>query len=119
MSRGKRYKESSSLLDKSKTYELNEAIELLKKSSSAKFDETVELAARLGIDLRHADQAVRALSAYRTVQVDQPPELLPLHKGNRLLKLRRLVQITSVEKILRKRYPMDGLNLRRVLPLPI
>ena len=59
MSRGKRYKESSSLLDKSKTYELNEAIELLKKSSSAKFDETVELAARLGVDLRHADQAIR------------------------------------------------------------
>ena len=59
MSRSKRYKESTQLVDKQKYYELNEAVELVKKTASAKFDETVELAARLGVDLRHADQAVR------------------------------------------------------------
>lgn len=59
MKRGKRYKRSSELVDRSRYYELDEAIELAKKSASAKFDETVELAARLGVDLRHADQAVR------------------------------------------------------------
>lgn len=59
MRRSKRYKESNSLVDRLKYYELDEAIELLKKAANAKFDETVELAARLGVDLRHADQAVR------------------------------------------------------------
>jgi len=59
MRRGKKYKESSALVDEAKLYELNEAIELVKKSATAKFDETVELATRLGVDLRHADQSVR------------------------------------------------------------
>ena len=59
MSRGKRYIESSKLVDRLKHYELDEAIELIRKSATAKFDETVELATRLGVDLRHADQAVR------------------------------------------------------------
>ena len=55
----KRYEESEKLVDKQKYYELSEAVDLVKKSASASFDETVELAARLGVDLRHADQAVR------------------------------------------------------------
>lgn len=59
MRRSKRYKESSKLVDRSKYYELDEAIECVKKSATAKFDETLELATRLGVDLRHADQAVR------------------------------------------------------------
>ena len=59
MSRGKRYKKSSELVDGMKYYELDEAVELVKKSATAGFDETVELATRLGVDLRHADQAVR------------------------------------------------------------
>ena len=59
MSRGKRYKKSSELVDAVKYYELDEAVELVRKSATAGFDETVELAARLGVDLRHADQAVR------------------------------------------------------------
>jgi len=59
MSKGKRYKEASQLMDRDQYYELDEAVELLKKSATAKFDETVELAIRLGVDLRHADQAVR------------------------------------------------------------
>ena len=59
MKSSKRYKTSISLIDRTKYYQLDEAIELVKKSANAKFDETVELAARLGVDLRHADQAVR------------------------------------------------------------
>lgn len=59
MRKGKRYKEASQLVEKDKYYELDEAVELVKKAATAKFDETVELAARLGLDLRHADQAVR------------------------------------------------------------
>jgi large subunit ribosomal protein L1 len=59
MKSGKRYKASSNLVDRVKYYQLDEAIEIMKKAASAKFDETVEMAARLGVDLRHADQAVR------------------------------------------------------------
>ncbi len=57
--KGKRYEEVSKLVDRSKTYEVTEAIELLKQTSKAKFDETVELHIRLGVDGRHADQQVR------------------------------------------------------------
>jgi large subunit ribosomal protein L1 len=59
MRRGKRYKEAGELVDRLQHYELDEAIDLVKKSATAKFDETVELVTRLGVDLRHADQAVR------------------------------------------------------------
>ena len=59
MFRGKNYKESAKLFDKSVQYEPTEAFELLCKASRAKFDETVELHVKLGVDSRHADQQVR------------------------------------------------------------
>jgi large subunit ribosomal protein L1 len=58
---GKKYQEASKLLDKSKAYSPEEAIELAKKASYAKFDETVELHLRMGIDPRAADQQVRGV----------------------------------------------------------
>lgn len=57
--RGKRYENSSKLIDRSKLYDPQEAIELLSQISKAKFDETVELHIKLGVDGRHADQQVR------------------------------------------------------------
>jgi large subunit ribosomal protein L1 len=36
-----------------------EAVQIVKKNATAKFDETIEIAARLGVDPRHADQQVR------------------------------------------------------------
>ncbi len=57
--RGKKYQESLKLVDRSKFYEVDEALELIGKTSKANFDETVELAVRLGVDPRHADQQVR------------------------------------------------------------
>ena len=59
MFRGKNYKESSKLVDKSIQYEPAEAFDLVTKTSRAKFDETVELHVKLGVDSRHADQQVR------------------------------------------------------------
>ena len=59
MKHGKKYVESAKLVDKTKLYEVNEALELAAKTASAKFDETVELHIRLGVDSRHADQQVR------------------------------------------------------------
>ena len=58
---GKRFKEASSLIDSTKQYESNEAIELALKGATAKFDETMELHVRLGVDPRHADQQVRGV----------------------------------------------------------
>lgn len=59
MNKNKRYNEARQLVESQKQYELDEAVDLVKKTGSAKFDETVELAARLGVDLRHAEEAVR------------------------------------------------------------
>jgi len=59
MKTGKRYSEAAKLIEKTKTYDLEEAVSLVKKSASAKFDETIEAHLRLGVDGRHADQQVR------------------------------------------------------------
>ncbi|MBE6020329.1 MAG: 50S ribosomal protein L1 [Clostridiales bacterium] len=57
--RGKTYKESAKLVDRTKLYELQEALDLALQTSKAKFDETVEIHVKLGVDGRHADQQVR------------------------------------------------------------
>ena len=59
MKHGKKYVDSVKLVDSSKVYESNEALDLVCKTAKAKFDETVELHIRLGVDSRHADQQVR------------------------------------------------------------
>jgi len=59
LKRGKKYKESLQLIDKTKLYEPAEALDLAQKAARAKFDETVEVHVRLGVDSRHADQQVR------------------------------------------------------------
>lgn len=56
---GKRYAEVSKLVDRTKLYDTEEAINILKQAAKAKFDETVELHIKLGVDGRHADQQVR------------------------------------------------------------
>jgi large subunit ribosomal protein L1 len=61
MSRGKRYKTAISTVDRDKTYALDEAVKVVKANAKAKFDETIEVAMNLGIDPRHADQAVRGM----------------------------------------------------------
>ena len=59
MFRGKKYQDSVKLVEKSKFYDINEAMDLITKTAKAKFDETVEAHIRLGVDSRHADQQVR------------------------------------------------------------
>ena len=59
MKRGKKYKESAKLVDRSVLYDAAEAVQLAKKAAPAKFDETVELHIRTGCDGRHADQQIR------------------------------------------------------------
>ncbi len=45
--------------DRSRRYELAEAVSLVKELAFAAFDESVDLAVRLGVDPKHADQMVR------------------------------------------------------------
>ena len=59
MKHGKKYVESSKLIDRTKLYDTVEALDVTVKGATAKFDETVELHVRLGVDSRHADQQVR------------------------------------------------------------
>lgn len=55
----KRYREAQSMIDKTKRYELEEALNLLKSFPKTKFDETVEVHMNLGVDPRKADQQIR------------------------------------------------------------
>ena len=59
MFRGKKYQDSVKLIDSTKLYDANEAVELVVQTAKAKFDETIEAHFRLGVDSRHADQQVR------------------------------------------------------------
>ena len=61
MKRGKRYKTYTSQFDKTKQYEIGEALDFVQSAPKAKFDETVELHFRLGVDSRNADQQVRGV----------------------------------------------------------
>ena len=61
MRKGKNYKDSLKLYDKSKSYETAEAIDIALQTAKAKFDETIEISVKLGVDPRHADQQVRGV----------------------------------------------------------
>jgi large subunit ribosomal protein L1 len=55
----KRLKVTEALIDRTKTYSVEEAMDIVKKAPAAKFDESVDLSLRLGVDPKHADQMVR------------------------------------------------------------
>lgn len=57
---GKKYLEALKKLDADRKYTIEEASSLLKEVAYADFDESIEFHARLGIDPRQADQAVRS-----------------------------------------------------------
>lgn len=57
---GKKYREAAKLVDRTKLYSLDEALELAQKTATTKFDSSVELHVNLGVDPRQADQMVRA-----------------------------------------------------------
>src|SRR4030081_1617808 len=55
----KKYKVAAEKRNPETRYAQRQAIDIVKSSAFAKFDETVEVAVRLGVDPKHADQAVR------------------------------------------------------------
>lgn len=56
---GKKFRNSSSQVDRLTVVPLTDALQKVKSLAFAKFDETVEIALRLGVDPKHADQMVR------------------------------------------------------------
>ena len=56
MFRGKKYKETAKLVEKSKLYDVSEAMELITKTATAKFDERIEVDVKFGVDSRLDDQ---------------------------------------------------------------
>ena len=60
----KRYRKALEMVDATKRYTLEEALEILKKLPPAKFDQTVDMAFKLGVDPRQSDQMVRGTVPY-------------------------------------------------------
>lgn len=58
----KKMKAALETVDREKFYALSEAVSILQKSAKSRnFDETIEVAMNLGVDPKHADQAVRGM----------------------------------------------------------
>ncbi|MFH1861153.1 MAG: 50S ribosomal protein L1 [bacterium] len=57
---GKKLSQAMGMIDKTKVYEVDEAIDLAKKASFVKFDESVDVSIKLGVNPKHADQQVRS-----------------------------------------------------------
>lgn len=60
---GKKYTAIRAKVDRTKLYEVSEAIAFLKANKFTKFDETAEIAFRLGVDPTQSDQNVRGTVA--------------------------------------------------------
>lgn len=58
--RGKKYRNGAEGIDRTRTYELVEAVAGALAARYANFDESFDIAVRLGVDPRHADQMVRS-----------------------------------------------------------
>ena len=61
MADAKRLAKAYEGIDRTRTYPIRDAVKMVKERAKVKFDETIELAMTLGVDPRHADQAVRGM----------------------------------------------------------
>src|SRR5512144_2658307 len=71
---GKRLKAAQGGIERTKLYDIDQAVKMIKERAKAKFDETIEIAMNLGVDPKHADQMVRGVcnlpnGSGRTVRV--------------------------------------------------
>ncbi len=60
---GKKLKESSKKVDRTKKYNSTDAVALAVETAPAKFDESIDVAVRLGVDPKQSDQQVRGAVA--------------------------------------------------------
>lgn len=61
MKKGKRYLKNLEAYDKTKSYDIGEAVDNVLNTANAKFDESIEVHVKLGVDGRQADQQVRGV----------------------------------------------------------
>src|SRR6266849_5951951 len=59
--RSKRYRAAAEQVDRSKAYNLPDAVSALKRMPATKFDQTVTVSFRLGVDPKQSDQMVRGM----------------------------------------------------------
>ena len=59
MSKSKRHTANLEKIDRTKLYDIEEAIKLVKETSNSKFDGTLEVAMNLNLDQKKADQQLR------------------------------------------------------------
>src|SRR5207247_10339674 len=59
--RSKRYRAAAQQVERTKAYNLAEAVATLKKFSPTKFHQTVTVSFRLGVDAKQSDQMVRGI----------------------------------------------------------
>ena len=80
---GRKFRAAVATVDRSRAYQIPEAVSLVKGAAFAKFDETVDVAVRLGVDPRHADQVVRGtvVLPHRT---GKPVRVLVVTQGERV-----------------------------------
>ena len=57
---GKKYAKARAAVDPQKRYTIEEACKLVTETNFTKFDATVDVAARLGVNPKHADQMIRS-----------------------------------------------------------
>ncbi len=60
---GKKFEKARTSVDPQKRYTIDEAVKLVTELSFVKFDATVDVAARLGVNPKHADQMIRSSCA--------------------------------------------------------
>ena len=96
----KRYAEAAKLVDRSKTYSIEEAVKLAKETSKTKFDASVEVSFRLNVDPRHADQQIRGAMVLPN-GTGKTQRVCVVAQGEK--KLRLLVLISLVVQILSKK----------------
>ena len=80
---GKKFQAALGKVDRTRQYQIPEAVALVKGSAFAKFDETVDVAVRLGVDPRHADQVVRG-TVVLPHGTGKPVRVLVITQGDRV-----------------------------------
>jgi large subunit ribosomal protein L1 len=60
---GKKYEKARAAIDPNKRYTIDEAVKLVTELQVTKFDATIDVAARLGVNPKHADQMIRSSCA--------------------------------------------------------
>ena len=60
---GKKYEEARKKVDPQKRYTIDEAVKLVTELQFTKFDASIDVAARLGVNPKHADQMIRSSCA--------------------------------------------------------